>query len=78
MKEIMTDSEKAKNHSLPCTSFLLTSSTENGDMQQFVVTESEGETIEISEDGYFIQTFKWAGHKASKEEIENFIKAEDI
>ena len=78
MKEIITDSKKAKIPSLPCTPFLLTSSMENGDTQQFVVTESEGETIEVLEDGCFVRTFKWAGHKASKEEIENFIKAEDI
>jgi hypothetical protein len=76
-KEIIIDNEEAGIPTLPCTPFLLTSVMKKGDERHFVIDSFKGETIETEEKNHFVQTFKWSGHIASKEEAETFLKEED-
>ena len=59
------------------TPFLLTSVEKDGGERHFVIDTCEGVTIDIRDNGDFVQNFTWAAHKASEEEIEKY-RTEDI
>jgi len=60
----------------PFAPFLLTTLQTDGGRGCFVIDKWEEATIDITDDGQFTQTFKWTTHKASAEEIEQFVKDE--
>jgi len=58
---------------LPFTPFLLTSLIKDGGKSHFIIDGMDGETVEVLDNGSFVQIFKWIAHKASNEEIKKFL-----
>ena len=61
----------------PFSPFLLTSVMTNGDENHLVVTGCEKASIDIDKNNEVTQTFTWLGHKASEEEVKEFLKEEE-
>ena len=62
---------------LPITPFLLTSLVKGGGERHFVIDTWDGITTDIRDNGDCVQTFTWTAHKASEEEIKNFLEDKD-
>ena len=62
---------------LPVTPFLLTSLVKGGGERHFVIDKWEGVTTDIRDNSDCVQTFTWTAHKASEEEIKNFLEDKD-
>ena len=69
--------ETDESPTFPVTPFLLTSFVKGGDERHFVIDTWDGVTTDIRDNGDFVQSFTWAAHKASEEEIKDFLEDKD-